>query len=93
MARACTGPKAEGPNLATGSTIPTAVLASSSIRLLSESASMVRKLPSAAATSTFSLRGNFTGTMDFEEEDELLSSGRSSGVPRWTGEGGAEASS
>src|SRR6266567_963684 len=48
-ALARTGPNADGPKRAIGSTTPSAVRASSSIRLPSESDSTVRKLPSAAA--------------------------------------------
>ena len=93
IARTCTGPNAEEPKRASGSTSPIAVVESSSIRPPSASDSTVRKLPSVAATSTFSLRGNFTGRLERRKKTNLPATGTSSGLPRCTGEGIAEASS
>ncbi len=93
MARTWMGPNAEAPKLVRGSTEPMAVLESSSMRPGPARESTVLKLPSTAATSTFSVRGKLAGTRDLRKKTRRPSTGRSSGLPRWTGDGGAEGSS
>ena len=70
-ARVWRGPNAEEPNRASGSTTPSAVFASSSMRVPSLTESTVLKpLQSTAATSTFSSRGKLSGVLDSEKEDQ-----------------------